>query len=87
MLQYSCLNYEIIEVNNLTWYNIVIPIVTLLVGIVIGFYLGVQALKKQMTSMSVDDDQLRAMAKKMGYNLNQKQLNQIKNMQKKMGKN
>lgn len=75
----------LIEVNILAWYNIVIPILTLIIGIVIGIYLGVQTLKKQMTSMSLDDDQLRTMAKKMGYNLNQKQLNQIKNMQKKMG--
>ncbi len=70
----------------MAWYNFVIPVITLIIGIIIGFYLGIQTLKKQMTNMSMDDNQLREMAKKMGYNVNQKQLQQIKNMQKKMGK-
>lgn len=70
----------------MAWYNFVIPIITLIIGIVLGFYLGIQTLKKQMTNMSMNDDQLRSMAKKMGYNINPKQLQQIKNMQKKMGK-
>lgn len=70
----------------MAWYNFVIPIVTLIIGIALGFYLGIQTLKKQMTNMTMDDNQLREMAKKMGYNVNQKQLQQIKNMQKRMGK-
>lgn len=70
----------------MAWYNYVIPIVTLLIGLIVGFYLGIQTLKKQMMNMQMDDNQLRDMAKKMGYNVNQKQLQQIKNMQKRMGK-
>ncbi|MCF6094125.1 YneF family protein [Microaerobacter geothermalis] len=70
----------------MSWVNIVLPIVTGVVGIAIGFFGGVQYLKKQMTNMSFDDHQLREMAKKMGYNLNQKQLKQIKSMQNKMKK-
>lgn len=70
----------------MAWYNFVIPVVTLIIGIIIGFYFGIQTLKKQMMNMTMDDNQLRDMAKKMGYNVNQKQLQQIKNMQKRMGK-
>jgi hypothetical protein len=68
------------------WYNFVIPVLTLIIGIILGFYLGIQTLKKQMSNFNMDDNQLREMAKKMGYNLNAKQLQQIKNMQKKMGR-
>lgn len=68
------------------WYNFVIPVLTLIIGVILGFYLGIQTLKKQMSNFNMDDNQLREMAKKMGYNLNAKQLQQIKNMQKKMGR-
>lgn len=70
----------------MTWNSIVLPIIALIVGLILGFYLGIQTLKKQMTNLSMDDNQLREMAKKMGHNINQKQLQQIKNMQKKMRK-
>lgn len=70
----------------MNWINFILPIVALLIGIVIGFYFGVQFLKKQMMNMTLDDQQLKEMAKRMGYNLNSKQLQQVKQMQKKMSK-
>jgi uncharacterized protein YneF (UPF0154 family) len=75
-----------VGVDKLNWINFILPIVALLIGIVIGFYFGVQFLKKQMMNMTLDDHQLKEMAKRMGYNLNSKQLQQVKQMQKKMGK-
>jgi uncharacterized protein YneF (UPF0154 family) len=75
-----------VGVDKLNWINFILPIVALLIGIVIGFYFGVQFLKKQMMNMTLDDQQLKEMAKRMGYNLNAKQLQQVKQMQKKMGK-
>jgi uncharacterized protein YneF (UPF0154 family) len=75
-----------VGVDKLNWINFILPIVALLIGIVIGFYFGVQFLKKQMMNMTLDDQQLKEMAKRMGYNLNSKQLQQVKQMQKKMSK-
>jgi uncharacterized protein YneF (UPF0154 family) len=63
-------------------WEIIIPIITLLVGLIGGFFIGVYYLKRQMTNMSMDDKQLQVMAKSMGMNLNQKQLNQASRMMK-----
>ncbi|HZG87605.1 YneF family protein [Paenibacillus sp.] len=64
----------------MAWYNIVIPIVTLVVGLVGGFFIGVYYLRKQMEAMQNNPEMLREMAKKMGYNVNQKQMNQMQQM-------
>ncbi len=61
-------------------WDIVIPIITLLVGLVGGFFIGVYYLRKQMEKMQNNPDMLREMAKKMGYNVNQKQMNQMQQM-------
>ncbi|WP_139492294.1 YneF family protein [Brevibacillus dissolubilis] len=63
------------------WYNWVIPIVTLIVGLIGGFYGGVYYLKQQMGNMQMDEKQLHTMARSMGINLNQKQL---RNLQRNM---
>jgi len=60
--------------------DIAIPIITFIVGAVGGFAGGVFYLKKQMTNMSMDNKQMQQMAKQMGVNLNQKQLNQMNRM-------
>lgn len=52
----------------------------LLVGLVGGFAIGVFYLRKQMEKMQNDPDQIKRMAKQMGYNLNTKQMNQMQNM-------
>jgi uncharacterized protein len=61
-------------------WNIIIPILTLIIGLVGGFFGGIYYLKRQMTNMKLDDKQLQAMAKSMGMNLNQKQLTQAQKM-------
>ncbi|MFD2615110.1 YneF family protein [Paenibacillus gansuensis] len=64
------------------WYNIVIPIVTLIVGLVGGFLIGVWYLRKQMEKMQNDPAMIQQMAKQMGYNLNKQQMNKMQNMMK-----
>jgi uncharacterized protein YneF (UPF0154 family) len=63
-------------------WNWIIPIVTLLVGLVGGFAIGVFYLRNQMESMQNDPEMIRRMAKQMGYNLNQAQMNKMQNMMK-----
>ena len=61
----------------MAWYDIAIPIVTLVVGLVGGFFIGVYYLRKQLEAMQKNPEMLREMAKRMGYNVNQRQLNQM----------
>jgi uncharacterized protein len=63
-------------------WNWIIPIVTLIVGLVGGFAIGVYYLRQQITKMQSDPDQLRKMAKQMGYNLNNQQMNKMQSMMK-----
>lgn len=60
----------------------IIPIVTLIVGLVGGFFIGVYYLRKQMEAMQANPEMLQQMAKKMGYNLNKKQMQQVQGMMK-----
>jgi uncharacterized protein YneF (UPF0154 family) len=62
------------------WLDIVIPIVALIVGLVGGFFIGVYYLRRQLETMQNNPEMLRDMAKKMGYNVNQKQVNQMQQM-------
>lgn len=64
------------------WYNIVIPIVTLLAGLAGGFFIGVFYLRKQLEKMQNDPEMIQRMAKQMGYNLNKQQMNRAQNMMK-----
>jgi hypothetical protein len=63
------------------WHTI-LPILTFVVGfiagaIVVGFYV-----KKKFSSLMTSPDMISTLAKSMGYNLNQKQLNKVtKSMQ------
>ena len=70
--------------------DIIIPIVTFIVGAVGGFAGGVFYLRRQMSNMSMDNKQIQQMARQMGMNLNQKQLNQMnrkmKNIKPPVGK-
>jgi uncharacterized protein YneF (UPF0154 family) len=56
--------------------------VTLIVGLVGGFFIGVYYLRKQMEAMQANPEMLQQMAKKMGYNLNKKQMQQVQGMMK-----
>jgi uncharacterized protein len=58
-------------------WNIILPILTLIIGLVGGFALGVWYLRRQMTNMQMDEKQIQQIARSMGMNLNQKQLNQM----------
>ncbi|AJY74416.1 YneF family protein [Paenibacillus beijingensis] len=70
-------------------WDIIIPIVTLIVGAVGGFFIGVFYLRKQLEKMQSDPEMLQKMAKQMGYNLNSKQMQKAQQMMKnqKMGQN
>lgn len=63
-------------------WNYIIPVITLIVGLVGGFALGVFYLRKQLTKMQSDPQMLQEMAKKMGYNLNGKQMQRAQQMMK-----
>ncbi|CAM3618311.1 YneF family protein [Marinicrinis lubricantis] len=62
-----------------TW---IIAILMLIVGLVIGFAVGVFYLRKQVEKMQSNPEMLQKMAKQMGYNLNQKQMNRVQHMMK-----
>lgn len=62
--------------------EIVIPIITLIVGLVGGFFIGVVYLRKQLTKMQSDPQALQKMAQQMGYNLNSKQMQRAQQMMK-----
>lgn len=64
------------------WYDIVIPIVTLVAGLVGGFFIGVYYLRKQIENMQNNPEMLQEMAKKMGYNMNKQQMNKAQQMMK-----
>jgi len=65
--------------------DIVIPIITLIVGLVGGFLIGVFYLRRQLTKMQSDPEMLQKMAKQMGYNLNSKQMQRAQQMMKNQG--
>ena len=62
--------------------NIALPIITLIVGLVGGFFIGVYYLRKQMEKMQSNPEMLQKMAKQMGYNLNGKQMQKAQQMMK-----
>jgi len=69
------------------WMTVIISIVTLIIGAVGGFFVGVYYLRKQLEKMQSDPAMLQKMAKQMGYNMNKQQLQKAQSMMKnpKMG--
>ncbi|AIQ72333.1 MULTISPECIES: YneF family protein [Paenibacillus] len=65
--------------------SIALPIITLVVGLIGGFFIGVYYLRKQMTNMQNDPEMLQKVAKQMGYNLNGKQMQRAQQMMKTQG--
>jgi hypothetical protein len=63
-------------------WNVIIPVLTGIVGIVIGFLGGVYYLRKQIERMQSDPKMLQEMARRMGYNVNKQQLNKMQQMLK-----
>lgn len=62
--------------------DIALPIITLVVGLIGGFFIGVYYLRRQMTTMQNDPEMLQKVAKQMGYNLNGKQMQRAQQMMK-----
>jgi uncharacterized protein YneF (UPF0154 family) len=60
--------------------NIALPLITLVVGLIGGFFIGVYYLRRQMTTMQNDPEMLQKVAKQMGYNLNGKQMQRAQQM-------
>ncbi|BFH60236.1 MULTISPECIES: YneF family protein [Paenibacillus] len=60
----------------------VIPVITLIVGLVGGFFIGAFYLRKQMEKMQSDPEMLQKVAKQMGYNLNNRQMQKAQQMMK-----
>ncbi|AGA59109.1 MAG: hypothetical protein C6W55_00985 [Thermobacillus sp.] len=63
-------------------WDIIIPILTLVVGLVGGFAGGVFYLRQQLMKMQSDPEMLQKMARQMGYNLNKQQLQRAQQMMK-----
>ena len=63
-------------------WDIIIPILTLVVGLIGGFAGGVFYLRNQLTKMQNDPEMLQKVAKQMGYNLNKQQLQRAQQMMK-----
>ncbi|GKS11140.1 YneF family protein [Paenibacillus chitinolyticus] len=63
-------------------WQIIIPILTLIAGLVGGFFIGVFYLRKQLESMQNNPEMIQKMAKQMGYNMNKQQMNKVQTMMK-----
>lgn len=61
-----------------TWMQIVVPIVTLLVGAVLGFFLSQRYFKKYLRdNPPVNENMIRAMMTQMGRKPSEKQVRQV----------
>jgi uncharacterized protein len=77
----QAINYYPGSGGSVMW-QYIIPILTLIVGLVGGFFIGVYYLKRQMEAMQNNPEMLQKMAKQMGYNMNKQQMNKVQNMMK-----
>lgn len=64
-------------------WDIIIPTVTLIIGLIIGFLIGVYYLRKQLENLQNNPEMIQKIAKQMGYQVNKKQLQQVQQMMKK----
>lgn len=62
-------------------------VVGLIVGVVGGVFLGVWLVRRSMTNMDMGDSDIAEMAKRMGMNLNPRQMQVIKQQMRKAGQN
>ncbi len=67
------------------WLVYVVGAVCLIIGLVGGFMLGIWFLRRSMANMEWDDKDIAQMAKRMGMNLNPRQMQVIKQQMKKTG--
>jgi uncharacterized protein YneF (UPF0154 family) len=66
----------------LAW-NVIIPVLAFIVGVVIGFIIGVYYLRRQFEKMQNDPQMIQQMAKQMGMNINKQQMQKVQQMMKK----
>jgi hypothetical protein len=64
-------------------WSYVAPVITLIVGLAGGFFIGVFYLRRQLMNMQNNPELLQKMAKQMGYNINRQQINKVQQMMKK----
>lgn len=64
------------------WTTVIVSAITLIVGAVAGFFIGVTYLRKQIEKMQSDPKMLQQMARQMGYNVNKQQLNKVQQAMK-----
>lgn len=67
----------------MNWVSWLMLVIGLIVGIVGGFAIGVWYLRRSMMNMQMDDKEIMQMAKRMGMNLNPRQLQMVKQQMKK----
>lgn len=67
-------------------WDIIIPIVTFIVGAAGGGYGASKLMQKEMMKMQNDPAQIQAIAKSMGVNMSQKQLNMVTRQMQGAGK-
>lgn len=67
-------------------WSIVIPILTLVLGFFAGAFVASRVLRKEMEKMQNDPAQIQAIAKSMGVNMSQKQLNMVTRQMQGSGK-
>jgi len=71
----------------MTWLAWVLIAVALILGLVGGALIGVWLVRKSMSNMKMDDQEVAQMARKMGMNLNPRQLQVVKQQMRKAGQN
>lgn len=76
------------------FWNVAIPVITLVVGLIGGFFIGVVYLRKQITNMQnnpelmrkqlegMNPEMMQKMARQMGVNLDRKQMQKAQKMMK-----
>ena len=76
------------------FWNVAIPVITLIVGLIGGFFIGVIYLRKQITNMQnnpelmrkqlegMNPEMMQKMARQMGVNLDRKQMQKAQKMMK-----
>ena len=67
-------------------WSILIPILTLILGFLAGAFVASRVLRKEMEKMQNDPAQIQAIAKSMGVNMSQKQLNMVTRQMQGSGK-
>lgn len=64
------------------FWDVFIPVLALIIGLIGGFFIGVFYLRKQLENMQKNPEMIQQMAKKMGYNVNRQQMQQMQRMLK-----